>query len=115
MADHGTTDLGKVMENVAAIAMHMGSCREKLDRANRQAGDQIDGCVGLYRAAVDMAVALEVYGRENKIFWGRDAEAMFARVDPVLRRLPIGQNARVVIREGRSAGGPREVRIPRRQ
>jgi hypothetical protein len=48
-------------------------------------------------------------------FWGRDAEAMFARVAPVLRRLPIGQNARVVIREGRSAAGPREVRIPRRQ
>lgn len=74
MADHGTTDLGRVMENVAAIAMHMGSCREKLDRAVRLAGSSIDGYTGIHRAAVDMAVALEVYGRENKIFWGQDAD-----------------------------------------
>jgi len=74
MADHGTTDLGKVMENVAAIAMHMGSCREKVERATRQAGDAIDGCAGLHRAAVDMAVALEMYGRANAIFWGQDAD-----------------------------------------
>jgi len=46
-------------------------------------------------------------------FFGPDAEAMFARVEPVLRHLPIGQNARVVIRNGRTKAGPREVRIPR--
>jgi|KBSSwiStaDraftv2_1062776.scaffolds.fasta_scaffold140976_3 hypothetical protein len=101
MADHGTTDLGKVMENVAAIAMHMGSCREKLDRANRQAGDQIDGCVGLYRAAVDMAVALEVYGRENKIFWGRDA-------DWILTTETIAETLLIFIAEGKRIPYPDE-------
>ena len=45
--------------------------------------------------------------------FGADAEAMFARVEPVLRRLPIGQNARVVVRAGKAALGPREVRPPR--
>jgi apolipoprotein N-acyltransferase len=37
----------------------------------------------------------------------------FARVEPVLRRLPIGQNARVVIRHGKQNLNPREVRMPR--
>jgi hypothetical protein len=46
-------------------------------------------------------------------FYGEDAEAMFAAVEPILRRLPIGQNARVVLRHGKPALGPREVRIPR--
>lgn len=46
-------------------------------------------------------------------FFGRDAEAMFTRVEPVLRRLPIGQNARVVVRHGKQALDPREVRMPR--
>ena len=46
-------------------------------------------------------------------FFGDDAEVMFSRVEPVLRRLPIGQNARVVIREGRASLQPREVRMPR--
>lgn len=46
-------------------------------------------------------------------FFGPDAEAMFARVEPVLRRLPIGQNARVVIRHGKQGLGPREIRMPR--
>jgi hypothetical protein len=46
-------------------------------------------------------------------FFGPDAEAMFARVEPVLRRLPIGQNARVVVRSGRHGLNPREVRMPR--
>jgi hypothetical protein len=46
-------------------------------------------------------------------FFGSDAEAMFARVEPVLRRLPIGQNARVVIRHGKKSLTPREVRMPR--
>jgi hypothetical protein len=46
-------------------------------------------------------------------FFGPDAEAMFGRVEPVLRRLPIGQNARVVLRHGKKGLNPREVRIPR--
>jgi hypothetical protein len=46
-------------------------------------------------------------------FFGPDAETMFARVEPVLRRLPIGQNARVVVRHGKKDLNPREVRMPR--
>lgn len=46
-------------------------------------------------------------------FFGPDAEAMFTRVEPVLRRLPIGQNARVVVRHGKQEFTPREVRMPR--
>jgi hypothetical protein len=46
-------------------------------------------------------------------FYGADAEAMFARVEPVLRRLPIGQNARVVLRHGKQSLTPPEVRMPR--
>jgi hypothetical protein len=38
---------------------------------------------------------------------------MFTRVEPVLRTLPIGQNARVVIRHGKQNLNPREVRMPR--
>jgi hypothetical protein len=48
-------------------------------------------------------------------FFGRDADAMFSRVEPVLRRLPIGQNARVVIRFGKASLNPREVRMPRHE
>jgi hypothetical protein len=47
-------------------------------------------------------------------FYGPDAEALFARVEPVLRRLPIGQNARVVVRYGNPNLNPRELRMPRR-
>ena len=46
-------------------------------------------------------------------FFGANADEMFARVEPVLRRIPIGQNARVVIRHGKSGQNPREVRMPR--
>ena len=46
-------------------------------------------------------------------FYGSDAEDMFTRVEPVLRKLPIGQNARVVIRHGKKSLNPREVRMPR--
>jgi hypothetical protein len=46
-------------------------------------------------------------------FFGPDAEAMFTRVEPILRRLPIAQNARVVIRHGKKGPNPREVRMPR--
>jgi hypothetical protein len=57
---------------------------------------------GLWQGAEETAVFL----------FGADAEAMFARVEPVLLRLPIGQNARVVIRAGKQQLHPREVRIP---
>ena len=46
-------------------------------------------------------------------FFGANADDMFARVEPVLRDLPIGQNARVVIRHGKPSLNPREVRMPR--
>jgi hypothetical protein len=46
-------------------------------------------------------------------YFGPDADAMFARVEPVLRKLPIGQNARVVVRHGKSTQNPRELRMPR--
>ena len=46
-------------------------------------------------------------------FFGQDAEELFGRVEPVLRRLPIGQNARVIIRAGHEALNPRELRMPR--
>ena len=46
-------------------------------------------------------------------FFGANADDMFARVEPVLRDLPIGQNARVVIRHGKPSQNPREVRMPR--
>jgi hypothetical protein len=47
-------------------------------------------------------------------FYGPDAEALFARVEPLLRELPVGQNARVVVRHGATALHPRTVRLPRR-
>lgn len=47
-------------------------------------------------------------------FYGANADAMFERVEPVLRAMPIGQNARVVIRHGKESLHPRTVRIPKR-
>lgn len=47
-------------------------------------------------------------------FFGSDAEDMFTRVEPVLRTLPIGQNARVVVRHAKDTGQSRTVRMPRR-
>jgi hypothetical protein len=47
-------------------------------------------------------------------FFGSDAEEMFRRVEPVLSTLPIGENARVVIRYGKPAFQPRTVQMPRR-
>jgi hypothetical protein len=47
------------------------------------------------------------------MLFGPDAEAMFARVEPLLKTLPIGQNARVVVREGKKAQSPRTTRMPR--
>jgi hypothetical protein len=46
-------------------------------------------------------------------FFGPNADEMFARVEPVLRTLPIGQNARVVIRHGKQSQNAREVRMPK--
>jgi hypothetical protein len=46
--------------------------------------------------------------------YGPDAEAMFARIEPVLLRYPLGQNSRVVVKSGAGGKEQREVRIPRR-
>jgi hypothetical protein len=46
-------------------------------------------------------------------FFGPDAEQLFTRLEPVLRALSIGQNARVVLRHGEKGLNPREVRMPR--
>ena len=47
-------------------------------------------------------------------FFGPDADAMFSRLEAVLLRVPIGQNARVSIRRGRGTTDERMVRMPRR-
>ena len=46
-------------------------------------------------------------------FFGPDGEAMFRGVEHVLLTVPIGQNARVVVRHGKPDLRPRTVRIPR--
>jgi hypothetical protein len=46
-------------------------------------------------------------------FFGRDAEATFSALEAVLRQMPIGQNARVVVRTTRESVLNRTVRIPR--
>ena len=46
-------------------------------------------------------------------FFGRSAEQMFERVEHVLRAMPIGQNARIVVRPGRAGSNDRSVRLPR--
>jgi hypothetical protein len=46
-------------------------------------------------------------------FFGRDAEATFSALEAVLRQMPIGQNARVVLRATRERAHHRTVRIPR--
>lgn len=46
-------------------------------------------------------------------FFGSNADDMFERIEPVLRGMPIGQNARVVIRHGKETLAPRTVRMPR--
>jgi len=62
-----------------------------------------DSCRSVWQGAHETGV----------FFFGPDADAMFTRVEPVLRRLPIGQNARVVVRHGKTELNPREVRMPR--
>ena len=51
------------------------------------------------------------YEETGIFFFGSDADDMFARVEPVIRKLPIAQNARVVIRYGKPSLNPREVRM----
>jgi len=46
-------------------------------------------------------------------FFGADAEKVFTDLQALLRQLPIGQNARVVIRPARDASRSRTVRLPR--
>ena len=46
-------------------------------------------------------------------FFGSDAEEMFKRAEPTLRRIPVCQNARVVLRHGNPSLPTREVRLPR--
>jgi hypothetical protein len=46
-------------------------------------------------------------------FYAPNAEELFARIEPLLLNLPIGQNARVVVNEGKSGAGARTVRLPR--
>jgi hypothetical protein len=46
-------------------------------------------------------------------FFGSNAEELFARIHPLLLTLPIGQNARVVVNEGKSGAAARTVRLPR--
>ena|SRR6185503_11336776 len=47
-------------------------------------------------------------------FFSPNADETFGRVEPVLHRLPIAQNARVIIRHGPHGLNPRELRIPKR-
>ena len=46
-------------------------------------------------------------------FFGTDAEEVFTNLEALLRQLPIGQNARVVVRPARDASRSRTVRLPR--
>jgi hypothetical protein len=48
------------------------------------------------------------------LIFGPDAEDLFARIHPALLALPIGQNARVVVNEGKGSSSARTVRLPRR-
>src|SRR5262245_39731545 len=47
-------------------------------------------------------------------FFGSDAEEMFRRAEATLLRIPICQNARVVLRHGHPSLPRREMRLPRR-
>jgi hypothetical protein len=46
-------------------------------------------------------------------FFGPNAEELFARIQPALVAQPIGQNARVVVNEGKAGASARTVRLPR--
>jgi len=45
-------------------------------------------------------------------FYGANADKMFASAEPTLRRIPVCQNARVVLRYGNPSLPRREVRLP---
>jgi len=46
-------------------------------------------------------------------FFAPNAEELFTRIHPALSALPIGQNARIVVNEGKSSSPSRTVRLPR--
>lgn len=46
-------------------------------------------------------------------YFGPNADELFARIEPALLGLPIGQNARVVVRAGKPGLPSRTVRMPR--
>jgi hypothetical protein len=46
-------------------------------------------------------------------FFDPNAEELFARIEPILLRVPIGQNARVVVNSGKPGTSSRTVRLPR--
>ena len=48
-------------------------------------------------------------------FFGRDAEVTFSALEAALRQMPIGQNARVVVRATRDSAHHRTVRMPRHE
>ena len=62
-----------VMENVAAIAFHMGDSSLWED-AYKAAANHMGGSVGFYQAAVEMGVSLEEYSKKHKISWGSGAD-----------------------------------------
>ena len=62
-----------------------------------------DSCHGFWQGSEETGI----------FFFGSDADEMFGRVEPVIRTLPIAQNARVVVRYGKPSLNPREVRMPR--
>jgi hypothetical protein len=54
--------------------------------------------------------------RETSIYiHATDAEQVYRAIEPVLLASPACQNARVIVRDGNPALGPREVRIPMHQ
>jgi hypothetical protein len=61
------------MENVAAIAMHVGGSKKK-DAAYDAAGEYMGGFPGFYQAAVEIGVSLEEYSEKHKITWGEQAD-----------------------------------------
>lgn len=67
-----SSDYG-VMENVAAIAMNIGTSSKK-DDAYTAAADGMGGFPGFYQAAVEMGISLEKYAEARKIVWGEHAD-----------------------------------------
>ena len=61
------------VENVAAIAFHMGQSPD-WQAAYNAAADSMGGSVGFYQAAMEMAVSLDEYASAKGIEWGGDAD-----------------------------------------